>query len=163
MPVGRLASQPGNSTVGMVARGTEPNRITQGSQDGETLKVAEMTATVATISEDVVAGRLTLDLEAGDKILSMLRDHLSQVDSWLRRARGLARRAPFGENPVGQAMAVKFEHRAGAIDDDMSLAGVLTPYRQVLVDAHDAVDQAMRAYRQVEGDRVTVFRKLTTE
>ena len=71
----------------------------------------------------------------------MLRDQPARVESWLRRAQGLARRAPLGENPVGHAMAAKFEHRAGAVDDDMSLAGVLMPYRRVLVAAHDAVDQ----------------------
>jgi hypothetical protein len=164
VPIGRLGRQPDNSTVGMVAaRDTEPNKITEEFQDSEALKVAQMTATVATIREDVVAGRLTLDPEAGEEILSMLRGQLIRVDVWLQRARGLARRAPLGENPVGQAMAAKFEHRAGATDDDMSLAGVLTPYRQVLVDAHDAVDHAMRAYQQIEDDSVTVFRKLVAE
>jgi hypothetical protein len=132
-------------------------------QSGGELRLIEMTATVETIREDVAAGRLALDPEAGDRILSMLRDQLARVDTWLRRAQGLARRAPLGENPVGQAMAGKFEHRAGATDDDMSLAGVLVPYRQVLLDAHDAVDQAMRAYQQVEGDHVRLFRKLAAE
>lgn len=164
MPIGRLGNQPDNSTVGMVAtRDTGPSKDIDEAGGLEAQRVAQLSATVATIREDVVAGRVTLDPEAGEKILSMLRDQLVRVDLWSQRAQGLARRAPLGENPVGQAMAAKFERRAGAVDDDMSLAGVLGSYRRVLVAAHDAVDAATRVYRQVDGDGEAVFRTLTAE
>ena len=154
-------SQPGNSAKGLVVAApvAESHRAAAG---GEAALVARRITAVTTIRENVVAGRLTLDPAAGDKILSMLRDQMDRVDAWSRRAQMLARRAPLGQNPVGQAMAAKFEHRAGATDDDMSLAGVLTMYRQVLLDAHDAVDQAMKLYRRTEEDHANGFRKLVT-
>lgn len=117
-------------------------------------------AAVAAIRDNVVAGRLTLDPEAGDRILSMLRDQADRADTWLRRARQITRHAPLGRNPVGQAMAAKFEHRAGATDGSLSLTGVLTPYLAVLEEAHAAVDQAMRLYRRTEDDQVGNFRRL---
>jgi hypothetical protein len=129
-------------------------------QGGEAALFARRITAVAVIRENVLAGRLVLDPEAGEKILSTLRDQMDQVDTWLWRAQGLARRVPLGRNPVGQAMAAKFEHRAGATDGTLSLMGVLTPYRQVLDEAHDAVHQAMKLYRRTEEDQVSRFRKL---
>ncbi|MFD0206036.1 MULTISPECIES: hypothetical protein [Saccharothrix] len=127
---------------------------------GEAATLERRIAAVAAIRDNVVAGRLSLDPEAGDKILSMLRDQVDRVDAWLRGTRQLARRAPLGSNPVGQAMAFKFEHRAGAADGSSSLAGVLTPYRLVLEEAHAAVDQAMKLYRRTEEDQVDSFQQL---
>jgi hypothetical protein len=127
---------------------------------GEAVTLERRIAAVAAIRDNVVAGRLSLDPEAGDKILSMLRDQMDRVDAWLRGTQQLARRAPLGRNPVGQAMAVKFEHRAGAADGSLSLAGVLTPYRLVLAEAHAAVDQAMKLYRRTEEDQISSFRQL---
>lgn len=126
----------------------------------EAVMVGRKIAAVAAIRDNVVAGRLTLDPEVGDKVLSMLRDQMDRVDAWLRGAQRLARRAPLGRNPVGQAMAAKFEHRAGADDGSLSLAGVLTPYRLVLGEAHAAVDEAMKLYRRTEEDQADGFRRL---
>jgi hypothetical protein len=126
----------------------------------EAVAVGKRIAAVAAIRDNVVAGRLALDPEVGDRIRSMLRDQMDRVDAWLRGAQQLARRAPLGRNPVGQAMAAKFEHRAGAADGSLSLAGVLTPYRLVLEEAHAAVDQAMKLYRRTEEDQVSSFHQL---
>lgn len=127
---------------------------------GEAATFERRIAAVAAIRDNVVTGRLSLDPEAGDEFLSMLRDQMNRVDAWLRGTRQLARRPPLGSNPVAQAMAFKFEHRAGATDGSLSLAGVLTQYRLVLEEAHAAADQAMELYRRTEEDQVHSFRQL---
>ena len=49
MSIGQQVGQAVNGPVGTVAaRGTAPKRITQERQDGKAVKVAELTATVAT-------------------------------------------------------------------------------------------------------------------
>jgi hypothetical protein len=144
---------------GVRARGARVDEAVGEGQGGEAALVAWRVAAVAAIRKDVMAGRLVLDQGAGEKILSMLRDQMDRVDTWLRRGQGLARRVPLGRNPVGQAMAAKFEHRAGATDGSMSLIGVLTPYRRVLEEAHDAVNQAIKLYRRTEEDQVSRFQK----
>jgi hypothetical protein len=118
-----------------------------------------LAASVGQLRDQVRSGQLSLDPEAGQEILSMLTEQMDQVDGWLQRAQGLARRAPLGQNPVGEAMAAKFETRANG--DDASFIGVLTPYRQVLLDAHDAVNEAMKSYQTVENDQVNTFQRLT--
>lgn len=89
----------------------------------------------------------------------MLAGQIDRVDNWLDRARSLARRVPLGQNPVGDAMAAKFEDRAGGMGTT-SFANVFTSYRQVLCDAHDTVGEAMREYRDVEQRTTEEFRKL---
>jgi hypothetical protein len=113
---------------------------------------------VGTLRENVESGKLKLDPSAGEEILSMLAEQRDQVDLWLRRAHDLARRAPLGQNPVGEAMADKFVHRASS--EGASFSGVLTHYRQVLEDAHDAVGDAMGQYRDLEESTAEAFRKL---
>ena len=122
------------------------------------MRLAEVATKVVVLRENVESGKLVLDPAAGEEILSMLKQQMDQVDSWLSRASGLARRAPFGQHPVGEAMAAKFENTAGG--EGTSLAGVLTPYRQVLQDAHDTVGEAMKQYRAVEDNHVESFRNL---
>jgi hypothetical protein len=124
-----------------------------------TRQMRVLTANVGQLRDQVRSGQLSLDPAAGQEILALLTEQMDQVDGWLQRGQGLARRAPLGANPVGEAMAAKFETRAGG-DTDTSFTGVLTPYRQVLQDAHDAVNEAMQKYQAVEQDQADHFQRI---
>ncbi|MCP2261490.1 hypothetical protein LX15_005216 [Streptoalloteichus tenebrarius] len=113
---------------------------------------------VEVLRRDIDAGRLALDPAAGEQLRTALREQVDLADAWLERARGMARRVPLGRNPVGQAMAEKFERRAEGTDE--SCVAVLEQYRQVLEDAHNAVADAMRHYREVEQSHVESFTRL---
>lgn len=120
--------------------------------------LAESTASVAAMRDAVESLDLKLDPEAGESIRSALDERLTSVDSWLSQARNLARQAPLGENPVGTAMAEKFAGRAEG--GEYSLVAVLTRYRDVLVDARDAIESAMRTYRETDQRVADSFQKL---
>ncbi|MBP2325042.1 flagellar hook-basal body complex protein FliE [Kibdelosporangium banguiense] len=121
-------------------------------------RLSALAANMATLRHDIESGQLTLDPEAGKQIRDMLAKQIDQVDGWLEQARGLARRAPLGENPVGHAMAGKFEQRAGG--EGTSFAAVFSSYRQVLQDTDDTVGEAMRLYRETEDRTSDTFKKL---
>jgi hypothetical protein len=120
--------------------------------------LAESTASVAAMRDAVESLDLKLDPEAGESIRSALDERLNSVDSWLSQARNLARQAPLGQNPVGTAMAEKFAGRAEG--GEHSLVAVLTRYRDVLVDARDAIESAMRTYRETDQRVADSFQKL---
>ena len=120
--------------------------------------LAESSASVATMRDAVESLDLKLDPEAGESIRSALDERLNSVDSWLSQARNLARQAPLGQNPVGTAMAEKFAGRAEG--GEHSLVAVLTRYRDVLVDARDAIESAMRTYRETDQRVADSFQKL---
>ncbi|MEB3368025.1 hypothetical protein [Saccharopolyspora mangrovi] len=120
--------------------------------------LADSTASVAAMGDAVESLDLKLDPDAGEAIRSALDERLTAVDSWLSQARNLARQAPLGENPVGTAMAQKFANRADGGEN--SLVSVLTRYREVLVDARDAVEGAMRTYRETDQRVADSFQKL---
>lgn len=120
--------------------------------------LADSTASVAAMGEAVKSLDLKLDPSAGEAIRSALDERLNAVDSWLSQARDLARQAPFGENPVGTAMAGKFAGRAEGGEN--SLVSVLTRYRDVLVEARDAIEGAMRTYRETDQRVADSFQKL---
>ncbi|MEV4643864.1 hypothetical protein [Saccharopolyspora sp. NPDC049357] len=120
--------------------------------------LAESSASVAAMRDAVESLDLKLDPEAGESIRSALDERLNSVDSWLSQARDLARQAPLGQNPVGTAMAEKFAGRAEG--GEHSLVAVLTRYRDVLVDARDAIESAMRTYRETDQRVADSFQKL---
>ncbi|TDD05753.1 hypothetical protein E1181_14330 [Saccharopolyspora terrae] len=120
--------------------------------------LAVSTAAVAAVRDAVESLDLKLDPEAGESIRSALDERLNSVDSWLSQARNLARQAPLGQNPVGAAMAEKFAGRAEG--GEHSLVAVLTRYRDVLVDARDAIESAMRTYRETDQRVADSFQKL---
>ncbi|WP_406692422.1 hypothetical protein REH65_11560 [Saccharopolyspora sp. ID03-671] len=120
--------------------------------------LADSTDSVAAMRDGVEKLDLKLDPDAGEAIRSALDERLHAVDNWLSRARNLAREAPFGKNPVGTAMAGKFAGRAEGGEN--SLVSVLTRYREVLVDARDAIEDAMRTYRNTDERVADSFQKL---
>lgn len=113
---------------------------------------------VGALRSDVEAGRLRLDPAAGREVRELLSEQLGQVDAWLRRAEDLGRRAPLGQNPVGEAMAGKFVDRTTSEGD--SFTGVLKEYRRVLDEAREAVAEAMRRYETADEHAVDMFQKL---
>ncbi|MCI2415799.1 hypothetical protein MOQ72_00045 [Saccharopolyspora sp. K220] len=116
---------------------------------------------VGTLRQNVESGKLKLDPAAGEAILAMLTEQRDQVDAWLARANNLARRAPLGQNPVADAMAVKFVSRTA--NQDGSFSDVLTRYRQILEEAHDAIGDAMRRYRELDEQAADSFRKVAPD
>lgn len=121
-------------------------------------RMVAVAADVSALKESVRTGQLVLDPAAGQQLQSALADQMDLVDHWLQRAQNLAQRPQLGRNPVGDAMAAKFQNRAGG--EDLSLTGVLTPFRKVLQDAHDAVRDAMASYQGVEQQNVDHLHRL---
>jgi hypothetical protein len=105
---------------------------------------------VIALAQSVGSGQVSLDPETGEQLRKMLVEQTDQVDSWLERAGGLARPALLGSNPVGDAMAGKFEARADG--DPLSFVSVMSAYRDVLQQTHDAVIDAIRNFQGVDAE-----------
>lgn len=115
-------------------------------------------AEVAELRSQVESGQVVLDPGTGQRLQAALSDEVERVAGWAQRVRGLARKAPFGNNMVGEAMADKFQQRAEGDPD--SFAATLDQYRKVLTDAHDAVSDAMRRYAQTDQSVADDFGKI---
>jgi hypothetical protein len=110
------------------------------------------------LNENISSGKVTLDPATGEELRKLLGEQIEQVDSWLARAGRLARPAPLGANPIGDAMANKFEARAEG--DPYSFLNVMTAYRTVLQDTHDQVSAAITKFQQVDEDHRANLTKL---
>lgn len=130
----------------------------EGPQDGAADRLDESASQVRALRADLESGELRLDPSAGDELTAALLEQRDRVDAWLKRVEALAGPAPLGRNPVGEAMAAKFAKRASG--DEASFAEVLRRYRHVLDEARDAVNDAMRRYRELEDGAADEFRKL---
>ena len=120
--------------------------------------VAESVADAGALRDAVHSSSLRFDPAAGKELRAMLDEHLAKVDEWLNRIGGLARHAPFGQNPVGTAMAAKFADRADGAEN--SFADVLRGYRDVLRETRDAVDESLRTYREIDDSAAERLRAL---
>jgi hypothetical protein len=118
------------------------------SQDFTELRGA--VAQVGQLTANVRDGKVTLDPAAGAQLLAALRTHTEDITSWQGQVGELSGSLPLGNNPVGNAMGVKFSHRADG--DSMSLASVLTQYQSAVADATAAIEQAMQRYASTEDD-----------
>lgn len=128
--------------------------------DQAATSLAERMADVALINNAVRAGELVIDPEAGEKLLDTLRGQADAAAGWLSRLRGMSRPVPLGTNWVGQAMSGKFEKRADG--EDVSFVAVLDQYHRTLLQAHSAVDEAMRRYRTTDDDSAAMLRRIAT-
>jgi hypothetical protein len=115
-------------------------------------------APVTPLRESVDSGQVSLQPEAGGQLRKVLAEQLHQVDMWLAQMNTLTQRAPLGANPVGEAMAGKFETRAHG--DPMSFDSVMTAYRDVLQQTLDAVTKAVHALQLVDSDYHSEFTDL---
>jgi hypothetical protein len=134
----------------------------QGRQpsDQAATSLAERMADVAVITNAVKAGELTIDPEAGEKLLTTLKQQADAAGDWLEKLRGMSRPVPLGTNWVGQAMSGKFERRADG--EDVSFVAVLDQYQRTLLQAHGAVDEAMRRYQSTDEESATALRRIAT-
>jgi hypothetical protein len=110
------------------------------------------------LAENVKSGKVMLDPATGEELRKLLAEQVEQVDSWLARAGRLARPAPLGANPVGDAMASKFETRAEG--DPHSFVNIMSAYRTVLQDTHDQVSAAITKFQQVDEDHRAALTKI---
>ncbi len=128
--------------------------------DQAATSLAERMADVAVISNAVNAGELVIDPETGEQLLNTLRGQADAAAGWLERLRGMSRPVPLGTNWVGEAMSGKFERRADG--EDVSFVAVLDQYHRTLVQAHGAVDEAMRRYQTTDDDSATALRRIAS-
>lgn len=128
--------------------GPQPVRVTLRGVDQQ----------VADLGRQVASGQVVLDPEAGDRLRTALRRQIEDVADWVDRARGLSRPIPLGRNPVGWAMAGKFERRADG--DQVSLMIALERYRAVLASVLVAVETAIRGYEDSDHDAALRLRGL---
>ncbi|OLR91822.1 hypothetical protein [Actinokineospora bangkokensis] len=119
------------------------------------------TASVRALAEEVAAGRVLLDPEAGDRLRRALREQHDDAAGWLARARSLNRPVPLGGHEVGWAMGRKFGGTADGADG--SMAGVLTDYLAVVSAALVAVDAAIRAFQDSDEGAARAFRRISGE
>jgi hypothetical protein len=132
--------------------------VTPADQAATTL--SERMADVSALDNAVRAGEVVLEPEAGEKLLTTLRGQADAAADWLNRLRGMSRPVPLGTNWVGEAMSGKFERRADG--EDVSFVSVLDQYHQMLVKAHDTVDEAIRRYQTSDQGSATALRRVET-
>jgi hypothetical protein len=120
--------------------------------------LSERMVDVAALDNAVRAGEVVLEPEAGEKLLTTLRQQADSAADWLNRLRGMSRPVPLGTNWVGEAMSGKFERRADG--EDVSFVNVLNQYHQMLVKAHDTVSEAIRRYQATEQGSVQAFNRV---
>ncbi|GLZ38691.1 hypothetical protein [Actinokineospora sp. NBRC 105648] len=128
--------------------------------DGATaLRGAAMRAAISgvvALTNDIRAGRVTIEPGAGARLVSALRGQSDDANGWLERAQALACSIPLGRNDIGVAMAGKFRRRAES--DDTSFVVVLRRYVEVLAAATTAVTSAMADYQDTDHERAWSLR-----
>jgi hypothetical protein len=120
--------------------------------------LSERMADVAALDQAVQSGQVVLEPEAGRKLLTTLRGQADDAAEWLNRLKGMSRPVPLGTNWVAEAMSGKFERRADG--EDVSFVTVLDQYHQMLVKAHDAVDEAIRRYQTTDHGSADTLRRV---
>ena len=130
-----------------------------GDRMGETEETPRR-STGETHEFDHVGPFLDIKLEpaAGEQLQRALGDQADELDEWISRGQNLARQAPLGDNPVANAVARDYADLASS--GERSFVGVLTRYREVLRQAQEAIDEAMRTYRQADEHAAEELRKL---
>lgn len=98
---------------------------------------------------------LVVDQATGERLATYLDEQIGRTQRWIERARSMTQPIPLGTNPVGQSMAEKFRTRADGGPE--SFVGVIEDYREALIDAKDAVQAAMRDYREGEDERAEII------
>ncbi|KOV79635.1 hypothetical protein [Nocardia sp. NRRL S-836] len=113
------------------------------------------------LRDSVGSGQVRLDPTAGEELRRQLQHQIDQVDSWLEQSgHSIARPAPLGANPVGDAMRDKFTDRAAG--EQHSFVGVMTAYRTVLEQTRASVVEAIENFTSLDEETQDELRKLTT-
>jgi hypothetical protein len=111
------------------------------------------------LQDTVSSGEVQLDPTAGEELRKQFQAQIDQVDSWLERANSsIARPAPLGANPVGDAMRDKFTHRAEG--EQYSFVSVMTAYRTVLEQTKNSIIEAIENFTRLDDDTQAELKKL---
>ncbi|MER7080767.1 hypothetical protein SAMN02982929_06295 [Saccharopolyspora kobensis] len=135
--------------------------MSEPEEDQAVQNLERSAVSVKRLRRAVESQQLRLDPAAGEQIRVALEDQMSKVDSWVSRAGGLTVNAPLGENPVAEAMATKFANRAEGTG--RSFNDALRKYREVLEEARDAINAAMRTYERADEYAADSFRKIADD
>ena len=122
-------------------------------------ELRQAVADVGQLGVNVRAGKVRLDPAVGSALLVAMRAHAEEIAQWQRRAGELAQPLPLGNNPIGTSMGAKFSSRAQG--HDTALSTVLAQYRDAVVDAGAAIEQAMQRYAGNEQAIHDSFRRIS--
>ena len=113
------------------------------------------------LRDTVSSGQVRLDPTAGEELRKQLQAQIDQVDRWLEQSgHSIARPAPLGANPVGDAMRDKFTDRAAG--EEYSFVGVMSAYRTVLEQTRTSVVEAIENFTRLDEESQAELRKRTT-
>ncbi len=111
------------------------------------------------LKDTVSSGQVQLDPTAGEELRKQFQAQIDQVDSWLERANtSIARPAPLGANPVGDAMREKFTQRAEG--EPYSFVSVMTAYRAVLEQTKNSIVEAIENFSRLDEDQQAELKKI---
>jgi hypothetical protein len=110
------------------------------------------------LRDTVSSGEVQLDPTAGEELRKQFQAQIDQVDSWLERANNtIARPAPLGANPVGDAMRDKFTQRAEG--EQYSFVNVMTAYRTVLEQTKNSIVEAIENFTRLDEEKQAELKK----
>ncbi|MFE0021867.1 hypothetical protein [Amycolatopsis sp. NPDC059021] len=103
-----------------------------------------------------VAGQVGIDPDAAQTVLKKIRTGKDTVEALLAGAGALAEKPKLGDNPVGRAMAAKFEQRAEGGNDSYAAAlrNLLSQYEA----AEQGIVTAMAKYHEIDQAAADPFR-----
>ncbi|GAA3667010.1 hypothetical protein GCM10022267_61830 [Lentzea roselyniae] len=111
------------------------------------------------LRDTVSSGQVQLDPAAGEELRKQFQAQIDQVDAWIEHANtSIARPAPLGANPVGDAMRDKFTHRAEG--EQYSFVSVMTAYRTVLEQTKNSIVEAIENFTRLDEDQQTELKKI---
>lgn len=111
------------------------------------------------LQDTVSSGQVQLDPTAGEELRKQFQAQIDQVDSWIERANtSIARPAPLGANPVGDAMREKFTQRAEG--EPHSFVNVMTAYRTVLEQTKNSIVAAIENFTRLDEEKQAELKKI---
>ncbi|WP_112227242.1 hypothetical protein [Lentzea atacamensis] len=111
------------------------------------------------LRDTVSSGQVQLDPTAGEELRKQFQAQIDQVDAWIEHANtSIARPAPLGANPIGDAMRDKFTHRAEG--EQYSFVSVMTAYRTVLEQTKNSIVEAIENFTRLDEDQQTELKKI---
>ena len=111
------------------------------------------------LRDTVSSGQVQLDPAAGEELRKQFQAQIDQVDSWIEHANTrIARPAPLGANPVGDAMRDKFTHRAEG--EQYSFVSVMTAYRTVLEQTKNSIVEAIENFTRLDEEQQAELKKI---
>ncbi|KAA2262670.1 hypothetical protein F0L68_12300 [Solihabitans fulvus] len=110
---------------------------------------------ITMLADTVNSGRVVMEPETGQRLLTALRQHADDVERWRARSWELLRPLPMGDNWVTANMGAKLYNRVA--NGDQSFTQVLDHYGKAVHAAAGAVTEAIRRYEHNEHDQAATF------